>query len=88
MSNLRPYADLKEKVGEYTDKEGKTKGVWVDVGTLFASPHMSHMFIKIKAIPVGDFDGTVSVFRREDALQALDGIDVEPSDDGNQEIKF
>jgi hypothetical protein len=70
-TKLKPYADLKVKVREYEDKEtGKTKGVYVKVGTLFASPHFSHMFISMEAIPVkAEWDGAVSVFPREDAEQ-------------------
>jgi hypothetical protein len=71
-SSLRPYADLKAKVREYEDKDGKTKGVYVKVGTLFASPHLSHMFISIEALPIGTWDGAVSVFKREDATQSID----------------
>jgi len=82
-SKLRPYADLKAKVREYTDSEGKTKGVYVKVGTLFASPHLSHMFISIESVPVGDWDGAVSVFKREDfeAWKEVDDV-VEDVPDG------
>jgi hypothetical protein len=71
-SNLKPYADLKVKVREYTDNnDGKTKGVYVKVGTLMASPHLSHMFIVLEAIPiVKDWDGAVSVFKRDDFIIA------------------
>ena len=69
-SKLQPYADLKAKVREYTDKDGKVRGVYVKVGTLFASPHLSHMFINIESIPTGNWDGAVSVFKREDAQQS------------------
>ena len=66
-SNLKPYADLKAKVREYKDSDGKVKGVYVKVGTLFASPHLSHMFITMEALPLGkDWDGAISVFKRED----------------------
>ncbi len=67
-SSLKPYADLKVKVREYTDPEGKTKGVYTKIGTLFSSPHHSHMFVSLESIPVGvkDWDGAVSVFKRDD----------------------
>lgn len=66
-SNLKPYATLKAKVREYEDKEtGKTKGVYIEVGTLFASPHFSHMAIKIEAVPVGEnWNGWISVYPKE-----------------------
>jgi hypothetical protein len=65
-SKLKPYADLKAKVREYEDENGDKKGVYVKVGTLFASPHMSHLFISIEALPIGTWDGAVSVFKRND----------------------
>lgn len=75
-SKLKPYADLKAKVREYEDKEtGKMKGVYVKVGTLFSSPHHSHMFINIESIPVGDWDGAVSVFKRDDWQDPSDNDD-------------
>jgi len=76
-SNLKPYADLKAKVRDYQAKDGKTKGIYVKVGTLFASPHLSHMFINIEALPVGkDWDGTVSVFKREDVVDNAEDIEL------------
>lgn len=78
-TKLRPYADLKAKVREYEDSEGKKKGVYVKVGTLFASPHLSHLFISIEAVPVGDWDGAVSVFKRENTDQAETPNDKEPT---------
>lgn len=66
---LKPYADVKARVREYTDKDGKTKGVYEKVGTLFATPHLSHMALKIDSIPVGnEWNGWVSVFKREDFI--------------------
>lgn len=67
-SKLKPYADLKYKARTYTDKEGNEKGVWVQVGTLFSSPHGSNMTIKLDTIPVGnpDWKGFIAVFKRED----------------------
>lgn len=64
--SLKPYADLKVKVREYTDKEGAVKGVYVTVGTLFSSPHQSHMTIKLDTIPVGEWNGWISAYKRED----------------------
>jgi hypothetical protein len=74
-SKPKPYGDLKAKVRTYTDKEGKEKGVYVKVGTLFASEHFSHMYITLEAIPISkDWNGIVSVFKREDAEQKLDEV--------------
>jgi hypothetical protein len=70
-SKLKPYADLKAKVREYEDANGDKKGVYVRVGTLFASPHMSHMFISIEALPIGTWNGAVSVFKKDDAEQRV-----------------
>lgn len=72
-SKLSPYADLKAKVRTYTDKEGKEKGIYVKVGTLFASDHLNHMFITLEALPIGnkDWDGAVSVFKRDEATQEV-----------------
>lgn len=76
MSDYRPYADLKVKVREYKDKEtNKMKGVWMSVGTIFATPHGTSQFMVIDAIPINSldkdgkripFDGRVSIFKRED----------------------
>ena len=74
MTNYQPIADLKVKQREYTDKDGKTKGVWLTVGTLWSTEHGSSQFITLDAIPVNSFkdgekipfDGRISVFRREE----------------------
>lgn len=68
MSNdkLQPYADLKYKSRTYTDKDGNEKGVWVTLGTLFSTPHGSHQTIKLDTVPVGEFNGWISVFPREE----------------------
>jgi hypothetical protein len=67
-SKLKPYANIKAKVREYEDKEtGKMKGVYVDVGTMFASPHLSNITIKLDTVPIGNnWNGWLSVFKRED----------------------
>lgn len=61
----KPYADLKYKARTYIDKDGKEKGVWVQLGTLFSTPHGSYMSIKLDTIPVGEWSGNISVFPRE-----------------------
>jgi len=75
MSNYKPYADLKYKTRSYTDKEGKEKGIWLQVGTIFATPHLSSMFQVMEALPI-NFDGKLSIFKREDFEQLND----EPKD--------
>lgn len=66
-SKLRPIANIKAKVGTYTDRDGKEKGRWVDVGTLFSSPHGSNMTIKLDSVPVSpDWKGWLSVFKIEE----------------------
>lgn len=64
-SKLKPTADLKYKARTYIDKDGKEKGVWVQLGTLFSSPHGSNMTIKLDTVPVGEFNGWISVFKKE-----------------------
>lgn len=65
-SKLKPVADLKFKVRTYTDENGKEKGVWLTVGTLFSSPHGSHQAIKMDTIPAGEWNGWLSVYPREE----------------------
>lgn len=64
-NKLAPYADLKYKVRTYTDENGKEKGVWATVGTLFSTPHGSNLTIKVDSMPVGEWNGWLSVFPRE-----------------------
>lgn len=79
-SALQPYAELKVKVREYEGEDGKTKGVYQKVGTLFSSPHGSHMAVKIEAIPVTMFkdgehhnwNGWCNVFKIESAEQEIE----------------
>ena len=66
MSKLKPYADIKYKARTYTDENGKEKGVWVTVGTLFSSPHGSNMTIKMDSMPVGEWNGWLQVYKREE----------------------
>lgn len=63
MSNLKPFAELKYKARTYKDEDGKEKGVWIKVGTLFSSPHGSHMAIKLDSVPVGEWNGWLSVYK-------------------------
>lgn len=70
----RPYADLKVKIREYKS-EGKMKGVWFHVGTIFATPHLSSQFMTIEGLPINcldkdgntvPFNGKVTIFKRDD----------------------
>lgn len=82
MSSLTPYADLKVKVREYTDKDGKTKGVYEKIGTMFSSPHESHYTIKIDTLPIdNEWKGWVSVFPRDEGSGYQKAVEV------HQEIK-
>ena len=77
-SKLQPYADLKYKARTYIDKEtGKEKGVWIQIGTLFSSPHGSNMTIKLDTVPVGEWNGWVSIFKREAAEEKAETKDLE-----------
>ena len=71
-SKFQPYADLKYKARTYTDENGKEKGVWIKIGTLFSSPHGSNMGIKLDTVPVREWDGRIAVFKREDAEQDIE----------------
>lgn len=84
-TSLKPYARLKAKVREYEDKEtGKMKGVYVEIGTLFSSPHGSHMAVKIDTIPVADWNGWVSVFKIEGFEEASE----DKEDEDNNKVDF
>lgn len=83
---LKPYADLKYKARTYIDKDGKEKGVWITVGTLFSTPHGSHMSIKMDTVPVGEWNGWLSVYKREDAEEVKPKQDNLPDDDIPEKI--
>lgn len=78
-SSLKPYAEIKVKIREYEDENGKKKGVYQKVGTLFSSPHGTHMAVKIESLPVQQFkdgeyepwNGWCNVFKIEDADQEI-----------------
>ena len=76
-SSLKPYADLKYKARTYKDENGKEKGVWVQIGTLLASPHGSNMAIKLDTVPIGnEWNGWLSVYKREDATQEVGDVEL------------
>lgn len=64
---LQPYADITYVTGTYT-KDGKERNRYQKIGTLFATPHLSHMSIKLEALPIGG-NGWLNIFKREDATQ-------------------
>lgn len=73
-SKLQPTHDIMWKSRTYTDKDGKEKGVWLKVGTLFSTPHMSNISIKIDAMPVSkEFDGFLAVFERKERQETPQG---------------
>lgn len=69
-----PTHDLAVKVGEYQDRSGQTKGRWQRIGTVFKHDD-GGTSIKLDAIPVGvpDWNGWVSVFKRDDQKQGQQG---------------
>ncbi len=77
MSKLKPYADIKYKARTYVDKDGKEKGVWITVGTLFSSPHGSNMTIKMDSMPVGEWNGWLAVYKREETNEEQTDSDLE-----------
>lgn len=81
-TKLKPMADIKFKVREYEGEDGKMHGVWVTVGTLFSSPHGSHMSVKLDTVPVGEFNGWLSVFKRDefDEIKSADDIATDDAD--------
>lgn len=60
---LRPYADISVVTGKYM-KDGKERNRYHKIGTLFASPHLTNMTIKLDSAPLTD--GWCKVFKRED----------------------
>ncbi len=58
--------DLCIKTGEYTDRNGETKGRWLTIGTVFKHDDGGSS-IKLDCVPIGvpDWGGWVSVFKRE-----------------------
>lgn len=60
---LRPYADIAVVTGKYI-KDGKERNRYHNIGVLLASPHLSHMVIKLESLPIGG-TGYLSVFPRD-----------------------
>lgn len=72
--NWRPYADLAVVTGKFM-KDGKERNRYHKVGVLFATPHLSSMFIRLDSLPL---DSKITVFKRDD-FQAEEKLDeVEP----------
>lgn len=53
-SPIKKIGELKIKTGEYTDKDGKTKGRYQTVGVLFGTPHHSRLSVKFPATAFSD----------------------------------
>jgi len=83
----RPTHDLAVKTGEYTDRQGQTKGRWLRIGTVIKHDD-GGTSIKLDAVPVGlpDWDGWVNVFKREERqAPGQGGGRSEPAPAGAQE---
>lgn len=72
--SARPTHDLAVKTGEYQDRNGQNKGRWQRIGTVFRHDD-GGTSIKLDCLPVGlrDWDGWVSVFKREDKQEGQSG---------------
>ena len=70
----RPTHDLAVKTGEYTDRQGQTKGRWLRIGTVIQHDD-GGTSIKLDAVPVGlpDWDGWVNVFKRQERQEPAQG---------------
>lgn len=64
---LKPYGDLMIVTGQYV-KDGKTRNRYHKIGTMFASPHLSNLSIKLDSLPVNG-EGWVKVFKRDDWVE-------------------
>ncbi len=81
---LRPYADITVSTGKYM-KDGKERNRYQKIGTLFATPHFSHMTIKLDALPIGDC--WLSVFPRDEKQANQSGnIDI-PEENIDKELE-
>jgi hypothetical protein len=61
----RPTHDLAVKSGEYQDRNGETRSRWKNIGTMFTRDD-GGFAIKIDSLPIGTWDGWISVFGKED----------------------
>ncbi len=70
----RPTHDLAVKTGEYQTRDGQSKGRWQRIGTVFRHDD-GGTSIKLDCVPVGlpDWDGWVSVFKREERQEGQGG---------------
>lgn len=73
---LKPHGDVVVTTGKYTDKDGKERNRYKNIGTLFATPHFSRITIKLDALPMND--GWLQVFKREDARDTVAEVSDEP----------
>ena len=58
---MKKTGDLMAANGSYTNAEGEEKTRWIKVGALFQRDD-GRMSIKLEALPVGEFNGWLSVF--------------------------
>ncbi len=63
---MRPAFNITFPNGTYTDKDGKEKTRWLNVGTLFISEDKQRMAIKLDAVPTSkEFEGWLNVFPKQ-----------------------
>jgi len=71
MSDME-IRDARVKVGEY-QKEGQTKGRYMNIGVAFVSPHQNNIYLQIDTLPrdLASWDGRIY-------LQSRDGKRIDP----------
>ena len=75
QERVKAYANLRAKVGTYTDRDGNEKSRYVTVGKLFASEHFNSMFIALDAIPAGnEWNGRLYVNKIEEEPTTQSGV--------------
>jgi len=77
--------DVVARGGEYQDREGNTKVRWINCGSMFKNSE-GKVSIKIDSIPVGEWDGWLSLF---DPKQRAKVVPLPEKDSGfDDEIPF
>lgn len=61
MAEYKPIKRIKAVVDTYTDKDGKKKNRYADIGVVMSSPHGSNQFGKIESLPrdLSKWDGRI-----------------------------
>lgn len=70
---MKPYRRAVAVTGKYTDREGREKNRYLNIGTLFKGDgeDEGRFSLKLEATPVGgDFNGWVSFFEIEDKRES------------------